>query len=262
MTVADVYINIPVKSIARAFTYIVPPEHAQIGAGWRVFVPFGNVRVEGFVVGVRPYDAARDGGHRLRAVLGAVDEEPWFTPALLAAARELSDFYLCSAAEIMRLFMPGKSGLRIFPVYEAAADADRAHPLLSDARARTVYDALTARGGLRPAELRRVLPDGAADEVMEKLLRYRLARKAYYADRRDKARYEKYYTAAVPVTEAHLSALARKPAQARALRLFRDEKAHARAELKEAGVTPATLKHLLAAHLLVEHLRRSVLTMM
>jgi len=65
MTVADVYINIPVKSIARAFTYLLPPELSQVGAGWRVFVPFGKVRVEGFVVAVRPYDAARDAAHRL-----------------------------------------------------------------------------------------------------------------------------------------------------------------------------------------------------
>ena len=54
MTVADVYINIPVKSIARAFTYIVPETLMQIGAGWRVLVPFGEVQVEGFVVETRP----------------------------------------------------------------------------------------------------------------------------------------------------------------------------------------------------------------
>ncbi len=75
MTVADVYINIPVKSIAQEFTYVLPERLAQITAGWRVFVPFGNVRKEGFVPCVRPYDAARDGGHRLREIIAAVDEE-------------------------------------------------------------------------------------------------------------------------------------------------------------------------------------------
>ena len=82
MTVADVYVNIPVKSIATAFTYVVPDALQQIDVGWRVFVPFGKVRVEGFVVAVRPYDAARDGAHRLRAILEPVDEEAWFTPQL------------------------------------------------------------------------------------------------------------------------------------------------------------------------------------
>ena len=46
MTVADVYINIPVQSIAQEFTYVLPEHLAQVGAGWRVFVPFGNVRKE------------------------------------------------------------------------------------------------------------------------------------------------------------------------------------------------------------------------
>ena len=255
MTVADVYINIPVKSIARAFTYLLPPELSQVGAGWRVFVPFGKVRVEGFVVAVRPYDAARDAAHRLRAVLAAVDEEAWFSPALLVAARELADFYLCSLAEMMRLFMPGKSGLRIFPVYEAEA-ANEGHPVLADSCARTVYDFLLRKGGRRIAELRRALPDVPAEETVEKLLRYRIISKEYHADRRDRARYEKYYSAAEALTEEHFAALTRKPAQARALRLFADTAEPSAAVLKEAGVTRATIKHLLAANLIVEHRRR------
>ena len=50
MKTADVFVNIPVKSIARAYTYRVPQELQQIEAGWRVFVPFGSRKVEGFVV--------------------------------------------------------------------------------------------------------------------------------------------------------------------------------------------------------------------
>ena len=46
MTVADVYINIPVKSIRQEFTYLLPERLAQVAAGWRVFVPFGSVRKE------------------------------------------------------------------------------------------------------------------------------------------------------------------------------------------------------------------------
>ncbi|MFC2368393.1 MAG: primosomal protein N' [Selenomonas noxia] len=256
MTVADVYINIPVKSIARAFTYVVPAALAQLDAGWRVFVPFGNVRIEGFVVAVRPYDAARDGGHALREIIEAVDEEAWFTAELLAAAQELADFYLCSMAEMMRLFMPGKSGLRIFPVYTAEPDADEAHPLLADRNARAVYDHLRASGGLRMTQLRAALPAAPVEESIEKLLRYHLLRKEYHADKRDKARYEKYYTAG-EVTDEALAALSRKPAQARALALFRQTREHTSSALKEAGVSPATIKHLVDARILTEHLRRS-----
>ena len=255
MTVADVYINIPVKSIAQEFTYVLPEHLAQVGAGWRVFVPFGNVRKEGFITRVRPYDAARDGGHRLREIIEAVDEEAWFSPELLAAAQELAAFYLCSPAEIMRLFMPGKSGLRIFPVYAAAEDADPAHPILADRNMNAVYRYLCKSGSQRMAELRRALPAMLVEECIEKLLRYGLIRKEYHADKRDKAQYEKFYTAS-EVTDERLAELTRRPAQMRTLALFREQDAYTRTELDEKGISLATIKNLVAAGYLTEHLRR------
>lgn len=50
---ASVFVNIPVKSIAKAYSYIVPEEFSFLTAGWRVFVPFGSRKVEGFVVEVQ-----------------------------------------------------------------------------------------------------------------------------------------------------------------------------------------------------------------
>ena len=254
MTVADVYINIPVKSIRQEFTYCLPERLAQVAAGWRVFVPFGSVRKEGFVTCVRTYDAARDGRHALKEIIDAVDEEAWFFPELLAAAQELSDFYLCSAAEIMRLFMPGKSGLRIFPVY-AAEDVDEGHPILADARVHAVYAYLREHGSQRMAQLRREFPAGEVEQCVERLLRYDLVRKEYEADKRDKAQYEKYYTAG-EITDDLLAGLTRKPAQMRTLALFREQDTYTRTELDEKGVALATIKNLVAAGYLTEHLRR------
>ena len=257
MTVADVYINIPVKSIAQEFTYVLPERLTQVTAGWRVFVPFGSVRREGFVTCVRSYDAKRDGEHTLKEIIETVDEEAWFSPELLAAAQELAAFYLCSAAEIMRLFMPGKSGLRIFTVYAPAEDADETHPILADARVCAVYRYLCEHGSSPLTALRRALPTAAVEESVEKLLRYRLVRKEYHADQRDKALYEKFYTAG-EITDEVIEGLTRKraKAQVRALMLFRAQEIYTRAELDEKGVSPATIKNLTAAGYLTEHLRR------
>ena len=52
MRIADVYINIPIKSIAQAFSYILPANLANVNTGWRVLVPFGGRDIEGFVVQV------------------------------------------------------------------------------------------------------------------------------------------------------------------------------------------------------------------
>ena len=119
MLTAQVFVNVPVKSIAKPYTYRVPDTLAQVGAGWRVLVPCGGRKVEGFVVSVAEKSAAELAGIKLKDILACVDEEAWFTPVLLEAARWLADFYLCSLAEIMRLFMPGKSGVKITVEYVA-----------------------------------------------------------------------------------------------------------------------------------------------
>ena len=47
---ADIYINIPVKSIAKAYTYIIPEKFDILKEGCRVLVPFGNRIMEGFII--------------------------------------------------------------------------------------------------------------------------------------------------------------------------------------------------------------------
>ena len=91
MLTADVFVNIPVKSIAKAYTYRVPAELAQIGTGWRVLVPFGGRRVEGFVLDMKEREA---GDTAYKDILSAVDEEAWFSDIMIQAAKWLADFNL------------------------------------------------------------------------------------------------------------------------------------------------------------------------
>ena len=50
MHIAEVFINIPIKSIAKAYSYRIPPELDFLDSGWRVIVPFGGRSIEGFIV--------------------------------------------------------------------------------------------------------------------------------------------------------------------------------------------------------------------
>ena len=127
MLTASVFVNIPVKSIAKAYTYRVPVELSYVGAGWRVFVPFGGRKVEGFILATAEQSAEELGKIQLKDIQDVVDEEAWFSPAMIRAARWLASFYLCSLAEMMRLFMPGKSGLKISVQY-AADESQRRVP--------------------------------------------------------------------------------------------------------------------------------------
>lgn len=113
-----VAINLPVRNLFKQFLYRAPADRPDLAAGWRVLVPFGRNEVEGFVVRTYTEDEARhrmeaDGAKMgledIREVLAVLGEEPWFDAEMLATAHWLARYYMCTDAEAMRLFIPGKA---------------------------------------------------------------------------------------------------------------------------------------------------------
>lgn len=261
MQVAEVFVNIPVKSIAKAFSYLVPA-NLSVGIGWRVFVPFGGRKVEGFILSVREAEQAQaEKSYQLKEIISAVDEEAWFTPEMIEAARWLSDFYLCSLAEMMRLFMPGKSGLKITVSY-AAEEGMEEHLMLAMPLSRRIYQYLLAEGPKSLREIRKAVPE-AGDELaslVERMVSYQVLSKDYLAEKRDKARYEKYVVLKAELTEAVRADFKRRKAQLHLLELLSSvqERELSCSALKEARVSSATLR-LVAEQGLVEIRQRRVL---
>ena len=142
MLAVIVAINLPVKKLFKQFTYAVPPQWEYLDRGWRVVVPFHGQTVEGFVVRrLENYlpgntaaaraaaeeqslfggEAKRPGTPKgstkyVQAVLG---DRPWFDQEMLATAQWLADYYMCSLAEAMRLFVPGKTSIKRQAVRDA-----------------------------------------------------------------------------------------------------------------------------------------------
>lgn len=112
MLTVNVAINLPVKSLFRQFTYIVPPQLVYLDRGWRVLVSFAGQLVEGFVVERTEPPEEPQLLAKLKPIEAVLGEEPWFDAEMLAASEELADYYMCSLAEIMRLFVPGKSSIK------------------------------------------------------------------------------------------------------------------------------------------------------
>ncbi len=252
MLTASVFVNIPVKSIAKAYTYSVPAELSFLDAGWRVFVPFGGRKVEGFILSVEEKNEAELSGIKLKPIQAAVDEEGWFTPAMIKAAKWLADFYLCSLAEMMRLFMPGKSGLKITVQYEAV-EKEREHILLQMPMYRAVYQHLLTEGPQGRNAIAKALPE-LKDElpaVLDKLVQYKVLQKDYAAQKRDNARYEKLVVLTGQLTGQIREDYKRKKAQLHLLELLAEapEQTLSMAALKAAKVSSATVKNLTEAGL-------------
>ncbi len=114
MLVAEVCVNVPVQDICKNFTYAVPARLNFLSAGWRVTIPFGSRKIDGFVIGVREIsDAAKEFSFLLKEIIDVIDDEAWFTPEMIRAAQWLADFYLCPLSRAMTLFMPGQRGRKI-----------------------------------------------------------------------------------------------------------------------------------------------------
>ena len=122
-----VAINLPVKNLFRQFIYRLPETLLQVGEGWRVVVPFGPQKGEGFVVRAFSREEAAAVLQKenpefsfagVKEVSAALGTRPWFNDEMLLTAKWLAKYYLCSLAESMRLFIPGKTSIRRKPVYQ------------------------------------------------------------------------------------------------------------------------------------------------
>ena len=120
MFCVDVAINLPVKSLFKQFTYAVPEELRFLDSGWRVVVPFGAQKVEGFVVRRKELsELDPQAQEKLKNVEAALGDRPWFDDEMLSTAKWLADYYMCSLAEAMRLFVPGKTSIKRQAVKDA-----------------------------------------------------------------------------------------------------------------------------------------------
>ena len=121
MFCVDVAINLPVKSLFKQFTYAVPEELRFLDSGWRVVVPFGAQKVEGFVVRRKELsELVPQAQEKLKNVEAALGDRPWFDEEMLSTAKWLADYYMCSLAEAMRLFVPGKTSIKRQAVKDAS----------------------------------------------------------------------------------------------------------------------------------------------
>lgn len=164
--IAEVCINVQASRLRQPFSYAVPAEFNFIGPGWRVVVPFGSIVVEGFVVAVRSSESADD-ARLLKSVSDVPDIEAWFDDEMLATARWLSDYYVCSLGEALRLFIPGKSGIKKETFFAVATDSSMS---ICESE---IFDFILKRGTVGFDRLRTEYGAGCRNEL-EQLLKKKL----------------------------------------------------------------------------------------
>ena len=121
-----VAVNLPVKNLFRQFLYSLPETLHQVEEGWRVIVPFSTQKAEGFVVrsffepeavSLLKKENPDFSILKVKTVIAALGTRPWFSKEMMETAKWLGRYYMCSLAEAMRLFIPGKTSIKRKPVY-------------------------------------------------------------------------------------------------------------------------------------------------
>jgi len=120
--IAQILVNVGTRSINKAFSYIIPGHLDYVGVGWRVLVPFGNRKLEGFIIGVTTEETFSQVD--LKPILDRLDNDIWFDEHMMSTARWISEYYLCNLVDAMRLFIPGKSGVKSITTYRVDKGID------------------------------------------------------------------------------------------------------------------------------------------
>ena len=104
--VIEVAVSVPLD---RTFHYRVPPAMAgQAVAGHRVFVPFGNRRLTGYILGT----VEGQTGEGLKDIIQVLDSDPLWTPGELDFFRWVASYYLHPLSEVLKTALPAGINLQ------------------------------------------------------------------------------------------------------------------------------------------------------
>lgn len=124
---ADISLDVNIKDIAeRLFTYEIPPHlQAEVFVGTQVLVPFGKQDlVSGYVMSIRTRTDERNSlsaqgqapaeiPSQTKAISEVLDSKPIFDAKYIDFLYWISEYYLCSIADVLQAAVPGEVGPKV-----------------------------------------------------------------------------------------------------------------------------------------------------
>ena len=101
--VAEVIVDISNSEVDKIFDYFIDGSPIT-EAGFRVLVPFGNMTVEGYVIGIKEksdYDSSK-----IKTIIKVLDKYPAITNEMLELMRYMKERYHLKTVDVLRLFIP------------------------------------------------------------------------------------------------------------------------------------------------------------
>ncbi|SFL87269.1 primosomal protein N' [Pelosinus propionicus] len=245
--IAQVLINITTKNINKAFSYSIPEHLDYVDAGWRVLVPFGNRKLEGFVIAIIIEEDSSS--IELKPIIDILDNDRWFDEHMMNTARWISEYYLCNLVDAMRLFIPGKSGVKSVVAYSIEMEVDTEKALVALSAKYPEYSQVLSYIEMHSPILSVKLEKKFGPSVL-KAIRYLVRNKIIFAEsiakRMGTHRYKTVISLLMDAKTAReqISKLANRPAQCRLLQYLIDHGQLASDELKKSNTSHDTVKKL------------------
>jgi primosomal protein N' (replication factor Y) len=229
MSYAEVSVNSPIAQ-RRTFSYAIP-SHLEINVGQAVWVPFGDKRLQGIVLGLSPHPEVEE----TREIAGVIEPHPLFSPQQVSLARWISQYYLSPLFDAVALMLPpGFERRTITFISPTPSDFDIS---TLNAEQKQALELIQEKGKLSLGQLEKTMGKKKAQSIIAQLANKGLAAKSYELEKiRVKPKMVPYLSLAVAKTEAEREAvnLSKAPKQAKLLEyLSRQSGAVSWAEVRE-----------------------------
>ena len=102
--IAQVIVDISNSEVDRIFDYAFSDPCVQCGS--RVSIPFGNRKIEGYVIGIR--DTTDVPTDKLKEICEVLDDRPVISGEMMSLAEFMRQRYHLRMVDVLRLFIPSQ----------------------------------------------------------------------------------------------------------------------------------------------------------
>ena len=104
--IAEVIVDVLASEVDKVFDYKIPSSFADLTIGYRVLVPFGNRRIEGFVMAIK--EESDLPSEKVKEILEVLDDYPVLLPEVIDLIYFMKDKLYLRLIDGIRLAVPSQ----------------------------------------------------------------------------------------------------------------------------------------------------------
>ena len=152
--VADVLVELKAKNIVNTFTYLIP-KNMHVEIGMRVLVPFGNQKLEGFVLKIKDLVEI---DYKLKSIISCIDETPVLNKEMLELGSFMQSKTLCSLITCYQTMLPkalkAKNGVVVNKKYNTyVVINNEIEPILKNDKQAEIYNLIKSKNKILKKEV-------------------------------------------------------------------------------------------------------------